>query len=334
MTCAATGSSGSSAHHTDYYGVMNTSILVVIPFTDSQRALLSSVAPSAQICFASPETVTSEQIAQSDIIMGNLSPAQLSAATNVKWVQLASAGAERYAAPGVLPKQVALTNAVGAYGEAVSEHMLAVLLELMKNLNLYRDNQNGHVWQDRGAVTSINGADVLVVGLGDIGTHFATLATALGAHVIGVRRHVSQPPQGVEKVVTLDTMNPAVVNADVVVSFLPGGEATHHVLGQSFFASMKQDSYFLNGGRGSVVDPDALREALTMGKLAGAGLDVTEPEPLPTDDPLWNMPNVVITPHVAGGFHLPAVLEHISAICSANLTSYLAGKPLNNLVAR
>jgi phosphoglycerate dehydrogenase-like enzyme len=310
-------------------------IVVAIPFTDLQRERLTHVAPEAVFSFNGKDTASASDVASASIVMGNLSPALLSSATGLQWVQLASAGADAYTAPGALDTSVALTNSVGAYGQAVSEHMLALLLSLIKKLNLYRDTQSVHRWTDHGGVKSLVGASVVILGLGDIGTHMASLLTALGAHVVGIRRHVptSLPPH-VERVLTLDQARAdgTLSHADVVVSFLPGGGATHHLLDAEFFASMKPGSYFLNGGRGSVVDTDALREAVVSDHLAGAGLDVTDPEPLPATDPLWDVDNVFVTPHVAGGYHLPAVLDNVADICAANLRRFLAGEALHNVV--
>jgi phosphoglycerate dehydrogenase-like enzyme len=307
-------------------------IVVAIPFSPSQKERLERAAPQASFVYSERDTALDDDVVRADIVMGNLPPRQLGMDENLAWVQLASAGADAYSAPGVLSSDALLTNAVGAYGPAVSEHMFAMLLTLMKKLHLYRDNQSGHVWEDRGSATALNGADVLVLGLGDIGRHFAVLASALGAHVTGVKRTPTPAPQGVEKVLTMENMNEALSAADVVVSFLPGGNATHHVLDTSFFARMKDGTYFLNGGRGSVVDTDALRSALVSGHLAGAGLDVTDPEPLPAADPLWDVPNALITPHIAGGYHLEGTTERICDICVDNLTRFSANQPLSNLV--
>ncbi|MCI1983929.1 MAG: D-2-hydroxyacid dehydrogenase [Bifidobacteriaceae bacterium] len=309
-------------------------IVVAIPFTASERATVEAAAPAALFAHSGKDVASDDDVALADIVMGNLPPRQLALAKNLQWVQLASAGADAYMAPGKIPPNVTLTNCVGAYGQAVSEHMLAMLLSLMKNLPLYRDNQRGHVWQNRGAVTTLVDANVVVLGLGDIGGHFARLVSALGAHVIGVRRHASapMPESGVQRIVTMDQLPQILPQADVVASFLPGGIETHHMLGAAFFASMKHTSYFLNGGRGSVVDTDAVRDALVNGRLAGAGLDVTDPEPLPAEDSLWDVPNALITPHIAGGYQLPQTLENVAAICAGNLRHFLANEPLRNTV--
>ncbi|MCI1935753.1 MAG: D-2-hydroxyacid dehydrogenase [Bifidobacteriaceae bacterium] len=309
-------------------------VIVAIPFTQDQQETIRNASPTSTFVFSGTDTADDGDIAQADIVMGNLPPQQLVKATHLRWVQLASAGADSYSAPGVLPEDVLLTNSVGAYGHAVSEHVFAMTLSLIKKLPLYRDNQKARTWHDEGVVTSLKDAHVLVLGLGDIGRRYAEMASALGAHVTGMRRHVGEPPRGVEKVINNSGLATVLPQMDIVVSFLPGGAQTRHLVNADFLDRLHDGAYLLNGGRGTVVDPEALYQALESGKLAGAGLDVTEPEPLPADSPLWKMPNVLITPHVAGGYHLPDVLDAVAHICASNLAAYCAGQPLRNVVRR
>lgn len=183
-------------------------ILVAIPFTPDQQRAVRAAAPDAKFIFSGRDTATSDDIAAADIIMGNLPPRQLTThGRRVQWVQLASAGADSYSVPGILRPKTLLTNSVGAYGQAVAEHMVAMTLACMKKLPQYRDNQRGHVWEDCGGVTSLDGAHVLILGLGDIGTHFARMVSGFGAHVVGTKRQVpatSAPlPTGVERIITM-----------------------------------------------------------------------------------------------------------------------------------
>lgn len=308
-------------------------VLVLLPFNDAQRTTLEAGAPDATFTYTTKADVTDEQIAAADAIIGSLAPNRLPAARNLKLLQLNSAGYDNYVNPaGTVPTEVKLTCAVGAYGQAVSEHMFAMLLALMKRLDGYRDDQRAHVWTDRGAVTTLAGAHVLILGAGDIGTHFAQLCSALGAHVTGLRRHVGEPPRGFEAVRTMDELFDLLPAADVVVSFLPSSASTRGMADARFFAACKQGAYFVNGGRGDLVVQDDLIAALEEGKLAGAAIDVTVPEPLPADSPLWDAPNLFITPHVAGQFHLYTVLDNIAAVAAENLQHLAAGEPLRNEV--
>ena len=173
-----------------------------------------------------------------------------------------------------------------------------------------------------------------MLGAGDIGGHFARLASALGAHVTGVRRHAAEPGPGFESMGTMDELPSLLGQADVVASFLPSTAKTRGVANASFFAAMRPGAYFVNGGRGDLVDTQALIDTLERGHLAGAALDVTNPEPLPADHPLWDAPNALVTPHVSGGFHLPVVLDNIVDIAIENLGHLQEGTELRNLVRR
>ncbi len=308
-------------------------ILVLLPFDDEQRAVFESGAPAgARITYMPKAEVTDEQIAQAEVIVGNLPPARLAHAEHLRLLQLNSAGYDQYLAPGALPAGAALACAVGAYGQAVSEHIFTMVLMLMKHLEGYRDDFREHAWTDRGTVSTIAGANVLVLGAGDIGTHFAGLAFALGAHVTGVRRHVGEVPACFESMRTMDELPALLPSADIIVSFLPSSPETRGLVDAEFLASCKRGVYLANGGRGDLIVQPDLIAALESGQVAGAALDVTTPEPLSADDPLWDAPNIFITPHVAGQFHLPVVLTNIAHIAAENLQHLAAGEPLRNQV--
>lgn len=233
---------------------------------------------------------------------------------------------------GVLPEDVILTNATGAYGPSVAEHMLAVLFSLQKKLHLYRDNQNQCEWQDEGGIMSLCGGTLLIVGLGDIGLYFARLMKNFDYHIIGIKRRPGQVPQDIDELHTMDDLDKLLPKADVVLSVLPDSKATRNIFNKDRFEKMKNTSILLNAGRGSAVNTEDLCEALIKGQIYGAGLDVTDPEPLQTQHKLWNVENVIITPHVAGDFHHPATLYRIVDIIAGNLQRYLEGEQLMNIV--
>ena len=308
-------------------------ILVIPPFSAAQKAVLEAGAPGAAFTYAEACDVSDKQVAVADVIVGNLPAEQLAQARQLRLLQLNSAGYDAYMAPGTVPAGAALASAVGAYGQAVSEHLYTMLLMLMKHLDGYRDDQRAHAWTDRGAVATLAGAQVLVLGAGDIGRHFAQLASAHGAHVTGVRRHAGTTPQGFERICTMDELHGLLPKADAVVSILPSAPGTRGLVDARFLSSCKRGAYFVNGGRGDLVVQADLIAALESGQLAGAALDVTVPEPLPANDPLWDAPNILITPHVAGQFHLYTVLDNIARIAGENLRRLAAGEPLLNEVA-
>ena len=309
-------------------------ILVVLPVSEGQKERLEEFADKSCFTYTSYKKATKKMAEEADIIIGNIDPDLLEYAKNLEWLQLNSAGADAYVKKGILPEEVVLTNATGAYGPGVAEHMLAVLFSIQKKLHLYRDNQNQCEWQDEGEVMSLRGGCALIVGLGDIGLYFARLLRNFGYRVIGIKRRPGQVPQGVDELYTMEHLDELLPEADVIFSVLPETKATKNIFNAKRFREMKNSAVFLNAGRGSAVNTEDLCQALIAGEIYGAGLDVTDPEPLPSQHKLWNMKNVVITPHISGDFHHPATLYRIVDIAAGNLKRYCAGEPLMNVVDR
>lgn len=328
-------------------------ILVTLPVEEATAAELQATAPGAAFRFRSTTPpkpgaqviggrvfsqpvnqteISAEDLAWAEVILGNVSPDLLQHAPNLKWLQTNSAGVAEFTVPGVLPQGAALTNASGAYGHAIGEHLLACLLSLMKKLHTYRDAQKTGEWHSQGAVRTLVDANVLILGMGDIGGEFGKRCHALGAHVIGIRRSQRPAPDYAEAVYPLSQLDDLLPTADVVAITLPGTAETNGMFNANRFSLMKQGSYLLNVGRGTIVDTDALCRALQSGHLAGAALDVTDPEPLPPQHPLWHEPNAIITPHISGFFHLEETYRRIVAIFIENLQRFSAGQPLCNPV--
>lgn len=305
-------------------------ILVTVETKPHHRAWLEAAAPGAQFVYKETGAARAD-IESADVLLGNVSPALLNPGDKLRWMQTASAGVDGYI-HGCLPEHAVLTNATGAYGLAISEYMVAVWLELLKKLHRYRDVQHAAFWKDLGPVNSAWNSTVLVLGLGDIGGEFAKRAKALGAEVIGVRRAGTDKPEYVDMLIHSGELDAYLPQADCVAITLPGTPQTKGMFGAERIAKMKDGAVLLNVGRGMIVDTDALCAALESGKLSGAGLDVTDPEPLPAEHPIWKQENVVITPHVSGGFHLAETHDRIIRIMAENLTAFCAGKPLKNVV--
>lgn len=308
-------------------------IVVTMEVTDEHKDILTNAAGNESIRFLPERDVTAAALADADVIIGNVPPSLLQQVKNLKWLQLNSAGANTYCEPGILRPEVLLTNATGAYGVAIAEHMVGVLLGMMKKLYTYYDNQKAKNWHDEGHVQSIAGATVVIVGYGDIGRHFGRLMKAFGAaKVIGVRRRHGAVPPEVDEMVTLDELPSLLGSADIVTASLPETKATYHLFNTDFFNHMKKGSFLINVGRGTSVDQDALCRALRDGTLAGASLDVTDPEPLPVESPLWTTPGLYVTPHVSGGYHATVTHDTIVRIAATNLRHFLAGEALDNIV--
>ncbi|MEI6386433.1 MAG: D-2-hydroxyacid dehydrogenase [Spirochaetota bacterium] len=307
-------------------------ILVTMPAAVEHRHMLSQASPEARISYAKASDLTPGELAGADIVVGNLLGQQLSLLGTPCLIQLNTAGVakEYLGLRRELPGTV-LCCASGSYGPAISEHMLAMLLGLMKRLHEYRDDQGEALWIDRGEVRSLKGARVLVVGLGDIGGCFAGLCSAMGARVSGIRRRSGPAPAGVEAVFAAASLEALLPLADVVALCLPETADTIHIMDKKRLLLMKPGSYLLNVGRGTALDQDALLQALREGRVAGAGLDVTDPEPLPKGHPLWGEKNIVITPHISGWYHLRETHDRIIAMACCNIRALPDG-PFEGLV--
>jgi phosphoglycerate dehydrogenase-like enzyme len=311
---------------------LEKNVLVLIPVNQKHKELLEEKAPSASFTYAAPETVDLATVQNADIIIGNPPAAMIKGSKKLGLLQLNSAGVGEFANPGVLPDGAILANASGAYGLAISEYMLGVLLELNKKLHLYRDSQKEANWSYLGPVKSIYGSTALVVGVGDIGGEFAKRMKALGAYTIGIRRSDSNKPDYLDELHFMDKLEDLLPRADIVALSLPGTRLTNRIINQETLKLMKRDAVLINVGRGNAVDTDALCDALENGQIMGAALDVTDPEPLPREHRLWKMRNAVITPHVSGGYSLQETHERIVRISAGNLEAFLYGKSVSNIV--
>lgn len=307
-------------------------ILVTIPMDGQQKKTLAAIAPEAQVVYTTAEAVTQAQVSQAEILLGNVPIPLLRQADKLKWLQLNYAGSDNYAAPGVLPEGVLLTNASGAYGLAISECMLAGIFKLIKRLDQYQRNQDAHIWRNEGEVSSIEGSTTLVVGFGDIGSSFAQRMHALGSTVIGIRRNITDKPDYVSALYQMDALDQLLPLADFVSLSLPNSPQTQKVIGAKQLAEMKDSALLVNVGRGSAVDTDALVGALNAGQIGGAVLDVVHEEPLPPEHPLWDAPHLVLTPHVTGNYNLPETLRRVVNIALRNLAAYRNGQPMESVV--
>jgi len=310
----------------------NHKILVVMDVLKEHKETLAAAAGNSEICYVPAKDVTEADLMDADMIVGNLDPKLLTYCKKLKLIQLNNAGTDGFTAKGILPEGAVLANATGAYGLAISEHMIGSLLCLMKKLDLYRLNQSKCEWKDEGEVLSVYGSNTLIVGFGDIGSEFGIRMHALGSKITAIRRTASEKPDYVESMHTMDDFYSCLGQADIVASCLPGYMGTFNIFDDKAFDAMKDGAYFINVGRGSAVSTQSLIKALESGKLKGAALDVTNPEPLPKDHKLWSMPNVLITPHVSGGYHVKYTHDKIIQIAANNITHLVNGEAFENLV--
>lgn len=305
-------------------------ILNLLPVNDEEKAEFASIAPNAVHVYAGRRTVTEEQVEKATVIFGWPRPRDMKNARSLRWFQTMWAGTEEY--EGMLPDGARFTCSAGTNSRSVAEHMLASLLAVCRRLPTYRDSQKAHKWEDEGAMKTILGATVLVLGAGHIGSDFAKMCQGLGAHTVGLKRTVRGEVPGFDRVGTMDELDQWLPRADVVAMALPHAPETVGLMNERRLRLMKQNAVLLNAGRGSVLHQEALAKIMGEGKLWGAALDVTDPEPLPQDSPLWDIPNLLITPHVAGGMRLEITRKACVKLAQDNLRRYLAGEPLVNQV--
>ena len=252
-------------------------------------------------------------------------------ASKLAFIQLLTAGFDNAKRQGV-PAHVTVCNAGEAYASSVATHAIALLLALQRHIPSALANQGRHAW-DRAFTPQLTmpaASTVIVIGLGPIGREIARILRAFGARVIGVTRR-GQPDATADEVVPASTLRDVLPRADTILIAAPLDETTHHMVGAPEFALCKKSTVLVNIARGGIVEPRALEAALRSGAIAGAGLDVTEPEPLPPNDPLWDAPNLIITPHCAGASGA-ASGERLTDLVCANLARFMRGEPLQHVV--
>jgi phosphoglycerate dehydrogenase-like enzyme len=303
----------------------------------SQRAEITQIAPNVELVVGLSRD---EALARASEAHGAdvyyATPEFLRAATSLAWVQAHSAGVERYVAIPELRDEdrIVLTNLRGVHGPAIADHAFAMLLALARDLPVHLAGRAQGRWAREGSgelrPIALEGRTLFVVGLGGIGTEIARRGQGFGMRVIATRRSEASAPDFVAKLGAPGDLHAFLAEADVVAICVPLTAETECMFDARAFAAMKRGSYLINVARGKVVDTAALVEALRSGRLAGACLDVTDPEPLPPDHELWRFPNVVITPHVASTAELTD--ERAWAILRENLRRFDAGEPLLNVV--
>ncbi len=305
-------------------------VVITTPMPEQTKERFKTI-PDIDLQFtdrANPET---DKIENAEVILGNIPVNRIPECKKLKWLQLDSAGANTIAS---LPQQFILTNASGAYGEAISEHMLACTLSSLKNLMEYHELQESHDWVNLGSVKTISQCKVLCIGTGNIGTEYAKRMHMLGAVVDGMHRTKDALPEVYSGNYTLHDIDEIIGNYDIVAMSLPETKDTIHVLKETELRNMKQGSILINVGRGSAIDEVALVKVAKEGHFKSVYLDVMEIEPLPKNNPLWKTKSIYVTPHISGRFNAQATFDHVIDIFYTNLNHYLNDEPLEHIVDR
>jgi len=310
----------------------------VVVFLDrpERLAMLQAVAPGVEIVPVESDAQAAGAVADAEVLVGSCSEEILSQGPRLHWIQVYSAGVDRCMGhAGLLEGDRILTNGQKIASPALAEHAIALMMALVRALDVYHANQLDGSWQrdvgmERQDFMELEGRTVLIVGLGGIGTQTAKRAHGLGMRVVATRGSRREGPDYVEYVGLADETLELAGQADVVINTAPLTDETRGLFNAEFFRAMKPTAYFVSVGRGASTVTDDLVAALNNGEIAGAGLDVTDPEPLPAGHPLWTTPRVLISPHTAG--RSDKGRDRLFLLVAENLRRYVAGEPLLSVV--
>ncbi len=286
-----------------------------------------------EIRIMDPARRDEEALKEAEVLFGHL-PEIARVSTNLKWICTPYAGVDQFLGKDAFANPEALlTNSSGAYGVTIAEHTVMMLLDILRRQPEYRKLVADHEWQRGLIVRSVKGSRILLLGTGDIGRETAKRLRAFEpAGITGVNRS-GRNPGGFDRILTGETWEEALPETDILICSLPGTKEAFHMLGEKQLALLPRGAVIINVGRGPVIDQAALVRELKNGRLF-AGLDVFEKEPLGKDDPVWDTPNLLITPHTAGNMTLAYTVERIVEMFLEDLDSYCAGRPLKHLVDR
>lgn len=291
---------------------------------------LRAIHPEIEVVVAADETEAVDLVRQAEAVYGRLTPAMLAAADRLQWVQSPGIGLEGYMFPELIASDVVMTNMRGVYGDHIADHVLAYILTFARGLHVYLRQQMSHTWQPGAPIHYLPEATLGIVGLGGIGAQVARRARFFGMRVLAVDPFPKGDTDLAEQVWGLDGLFDMLGQADFVVICAPHTPLTERLFGPAELRAMKPTAYLINIGRGVIVQLDALTQALQTGGIAGAALDVFEQEPLPPDHPLWDMENVILTPHVADTG--PHIEDRRMEIFLENARRFIAGQPLLTVV--
>lgn len=298
---------------------------------DNYKDQIINSFPGSEVTIINRKELTPEILQKAEVIFGWPGVDEIQLAANLRWLHLPSAGADSYTSGEIpLPKHVILTSSNGVYGKPIAEHVLAMILSFNKNLQVYANFKEHKLWKELVPAREFYGSTIGIIGFGDIGKEVAIRAKALGARVLAVKRTPSEPPEYVDALYQAEKLDEVLIKSDYIVLAVPSTIKTKGIITEERLRKMKPDAFLVNIGRGALIDQEALIKALKEHWIGGAGLDVTTPEPLPQDSPLWELPNVILTPHISG--LSPANDKRKFEIFYRNLKHYMAGEPMENVV--
>ncbi|MBQ7063294.1 MAG: D-2-hydroxyacid dehydrogenase [Firmicutes bacterium] len=306
-------------------------VLVMEPHSEEMKKRFLAIEGYRFTFCEDKSQITDEILAETQIMIGTPTREMVAKAPLLEWVQLYSAGANSVL---WLPENIMITNAYGAYGPAISEFLAAGVLMMSKQFPEYIANQRRHVWKRVPGVRMAEEYTVVSVGMGAIGTAFLKRMHDMGAKCYGVCRTLHKYPDFVEGLYTPDTMKEILGCADVVALCLPGTADTAGMFDEKTLRSIRRGALLLNIGRGTAIVTEDLLKLQQEEYFRGVLLDVTDPEPLPADHPLWDAPHVIITPHISGGFRSPVNYARVMNVAFENLERMARGEAVLHAVDR
>ena len=311
--------------------------LVLFPCDAATRTRLQATSPACEFRFKDASW-TAEQyhaaLQTANILIGEPRNEDFQYCEQLELMQSPSSGVNYYVQGGAFPKNATLCCMTGGYGNILAEHLLGMVLSLCRRLPEYRDQQHAHNWNLLRYDKQLEGSTLLILGAGDIGTTLARWMRPMVGKIIGVCRIPRDFPDCYDEMITLSQLDDRLGEADIIICALPHTPETVHLLNADRLQKMKKDAVLVNGGRGSLIDQEALCVALDEGRFWGVGLEVAYPEPLPADSPLWDKPRLMITPHAAGNSFAPGspLDRKIWDFVIQNVGDYLQGKEPQNQV--
>ena len=323
--------------HTNKIGIFYDPIIKEDSFNGSHLEQIRAAAPEADVIVVKDSKEKTDEIlakcANVEIFFGTDIKDWIKSLHNLKWVQVAIAGVDWLLNdPDIANSDVAITNASGVHAIPISEHVLAIMLSFCRNMTVHFKDQMNRKWRRLPEYRELSGFTIGIIGIGKIGEKIAETAKALGMKVSGLRRNPDRTSPYVDRMFGPDQLLEMLPACDWVVISAAATKETEGMIGAPEFNAMKKSAHIINIARGALIQEDELIKALREGRIAGAGLDVFEKEPLEESSPFWELPNVIITPHVAGG--TPYYVDRLVDIFCENIKRYYSGKPLINLVDR
>jgi phosphoglycerate dehydrogenase-like enzyme len=313
---------------------MNSIIVLtneIFSLPQGAEAEIREIAPEIELDIVESSFDYSELIKEAEIVFGWPKTDLVKKANNLKWLHLPSAGVDRYANKEIYQNQdIVLTNSSGVYGKPIAEHVFAMIMAHNRNLIDYAYNKKEKKWQRKNEIKDFFNSTVGILGLGDIGSTIAKRAKAWGANVLALKRTMTELPDYVDQIYLNQDLDELLKISDYIILTLPGTPATEGIIGRNELKMMKDSAFIVNIGRGSLINQEVLIEALKEEWIAGAGLDVTEPEPLPEKSTLWELDNVILTPHTSG--FSPTNDQRRFEIFKDNLKYYVNNESLLNKV--